>query len=331
MVDCNSYKSSDSPFGMVMPGRNWKAATANEYEFGFNGQLNNNEIISPKSVTTAMFWEYDCRIARRWNLDPKPHFSHSAYSTYMGNPILFSDILGDTIRIYYNDDYGIEQSFKYVPGMSADSDNSFANKTIQDLNKLYEGNAGKEMLNSLNKNKKDINIRENTDPTNPGSHTIGLNVYFDPNSNLSGIDVNGNNTTESFITLGHELAHAWDLAYAWTDGQGKSLTDLYFGVGMYEEWYNTGSESIAQAEKFSTHMENRFRAEHNLPLRKYYSITNTNGIMTGDGQLIIGTTSIYFKVMSEFKIEKPGYSFWDDSPSKSAPKIYIFSEGFKYK
>ncbi len=28
-----------------MPGRNWKAATANGYGFGFNGQMKDNEIM----------------------------------------------------------------------------------------------------------------------------------------------------------------------------------------------------------------------------------------------------------------------------------------------
>ena len=36
--------SSNPPFGMVMPGRNWQAASSNGYGFGFNGKLKDDEI-----------------------------------------------------------------------------------------------------------------------------------------------------------------------------------------------------------------------------------------------------------------------------------------------
>jgi len=35
---------------MVMPGRNWKAGSANGYGFGFNGQLKNDEITTNASI-----------------------------------------------------------------------------------------------------------------------------------------------------------------------------------------------------------------------------------------------------------------------------------------
>jgi len=34
----NSVTLAQSPFGMVMPGRNWIAASAEGYRFGFNGR-----------------------------------------------------------------------------------------------------------------------------------------------------------------------------------------------------------------------------------------------------------------------------------------------------
>jgi len=46
---------------------------------------------------TAEFWEYDPRIGRRWNLDPRPVTGLSEYSAFNGNPIMFSDPLGDSV------------------------------------------------------------------------------------------------------------------------------------------------------------------------------------------------------------------------------------------
>lgn len=42
-----------------------------------------------------MFWEYDTRLGRRWNLDPKPTIGVSDYACFNDNPIQFSDVNGD--------------------------------------------------------------------------------------------------------------------------------------------------------------------------------------------------------------------------------------------
>lgn len=80
------------PFGMEMIARK---GSSEGYRFGFNGQLKSLELSGGN--TTALFWEYDARVARRWNLDPKPVTSISSYVTFQGNPILNYDPLGDTI------------------------------------------------------------------------------------------------------------------------------------------------------------------------------------------------------------------------------------------
>jgi hypothetical protein len=45
---------------------------------------------------TAEYWQYDSRLGRRWNLDPKPNPSISYYACFGNNPILITDINGDT-------------------------------------------------------------------------------------------------------------------------------------------------------------------------------------------------------------------------------------------
>ncbi len=76
---------------MVMPEREYYSS---RYRFGFNGQEHDREL-NP-NITTATFWEYDARLGRRWNLDPKPVVPMSGYATHMCNPICFIDQNGDS-------------------------------------------------------------------------------------------------------------------------------------------------------------------------------------------------------------------------------------------
>jgi hypothetical protein len=80
------------PYGMVQPGR---SVNVDGYRFGFNGQEKSDEVA--KGSTTAQFWEYDSRIGRRWNIDPRPTVGISGYNTFGGNPIWFNDVKGDTL------------------------------------------------------------------------------------------------------------------------------------------------------------------------------------------------------------------------------------------
>ena len=93
-------------FGMLMPERNYNA---NSYRFGYNTQEKTDEISGSGNHSTAMFWEYDTRLGRRWNQDPKPNPSVSNYATFLNNPILLTDIFGDSSvfdrkgnKIYYD-------------------------------------------------------------------------------------------------------------------------------------------------------------------------------------------------------------------------------------
>jgi RHS repeat-associated protein len=79
---------------MQTPGRSFDAAGSTAYRYGFNGQEKSTEVSS--NNFTAEYWQYDARIGRRWNVDPKPIAGLSPYSTFSGNPIYYSDPLGDT-------------------------------------------------------------------------------------------------------------------------------------------------------------------------------------------------------------------------------------------
>ena len=71
-----------------MPGRGFQTG---KYRFGFNGQEKSYEIF--EGSTTALFWEYDSRTGRRWNVEPeiKKYADLSSYLTFRNNPISYSD------------------------------------------------------------------------------------------------------------------------------------------------------------------------------------------------------------------------------------------------
>ena len=83
------------PYGSIMPGN----YTDSGYAFGFNTQLKVDEISGKSKHYTAEFWEYNPRIVKRWNLDPKSHPSFSPYDINRGNPVWFSDSKGDSIDL----------------------------------------------------------------------------------------------------------------------------------------------------------------------------------------------------------------------------------------
>lgn len=80
---------------MITPGRKFETVSGAGYRYSINGQEKEKEL--NENITTALFWEYDSRIGRRWNLDPKPNISISPYNCFAGNPIWYKDILGDTL------------------------------------------------------------------------------------------------------------------------------------------------------------------------------------------------------------------------------------------
>ena len=89
VVTANDYY----PFGMVMPERKFQTGSAS-YRYSINGQ--EKEIELNENITTALYWEYDARIGRRWNVDPKTIPGISSFSVFNNCPITFIDPSGDT-------------------------------------------------------------------------------------------------------------------------------------------------------------------------------------------------------------------------------------------
>ncbi len=84
-------------YGMEMPGKTYQSTA---YRYGMNTQEKDNEIYGSGNTLGALYWEYDARIARRWNVDPVVKEYEGAYTTFSGNPIWFVDIEGNDSTVY---------------------------------------------------------------------------------------------------------------------------------------------------------------------------------------------------------------------------------------
>ncbi len=124
-----------------------KRSVINEnYRFGFNGQEQTDEIGGDGDHNTALYWEYDLRIGRRWNLDPKPDVSLSSYSCFGGNPISYSDIFGDKLSGSTTDD--AQKTVKELKNIFGENSEIFKNffslegdnKTFKKIDNLSDFN-----------------------------------------------------------------------------------------------------------------------------------------------------------------------------------------------
>lgn len=66
------------------------------YRYAFQGQERDDEVNGVGNSYTAMHWQYDPRLGRRWNIDPLTgkYPWQSPFATFNNNPIRFSDPLG---------------------------------------------------------------------------------------------------------------------------------------------------------------------------------------------------------------------------------------------
>ena len=68
------------------------------YRYFFNGQEADNEALGEGVSLSAEVWQYDTRLDRRWNVDPKTMVSTSTFSCFCNNPVFYTDVSGDTVR-----------------------------------------------------------------------------------------------------------------------------------------------------------------------------------------------------------------------------------------
>jgi len=114
-----------------------------EYRYGMNTQEKDNEIYGEGNSYSAEYWQYDARLGRRWNVDPKDVPSFSPYSCFANNPIWFSDVAGDSPIVVEPPTRHKIQKGETLSVIAKQSGTSVTNlvkwNNIKDPNKIYAG------------------------------------------------------------------------------------------------------------------------------------------------------------------------------------------------
>ena len=221
------------------------------YRFHFNGQEADNEVAGIGNSYNAEFWQYDPRLGRRFNIDPKSSASISVYTCFNNNPIWFSDPLGDTIKI----------QAKWYQFM-------FKSKVNRDLGKMAQTSEGKKILSDLQKSTDVYSIKRGKSGDNhfiPGE-IGGGEIFYNPK--------------DGWALLGHEADHAYQLEHRmyynllnipWSTPD-KNYT-IHFKSGNS---VNRQLDDLNESEAHAMDAENKMRAEAGIGLRSYYGTTIDN-------------------------------------------------------
>ena len=214
--------------------------------------------------------------------------SLSLYQYAANNPSCNIDVNGDSIgvstynttvdangnsttttsRYHYGQDSKGNYGFLDSKGNSYSGNDKFVGQLTTALGDLSQGGpTGAELVNDLmtsTNNTEVVNRKVNRVDTQNGAYII----LWNSNGTNGGPDQNGSTTRQSFIGLGHEMAH---------------IQDIWSGTINNNTWVTEPSSSgqtinIPYAELYATHIENKLRAENNIPLRASYSSYETGGI-----------------------------------------------------
>ncbi|MBS1638062.1 MAG: hypothetical protein JST26_19265 [Bacteroidetes bacterium] len=156
------------------------------YPYGFNGQEKDDEIAA--GIYTALYWEYDSRLGRRWNLDVVKKPWQSDYVCFSNSPIwkvdpngdddyfssdgkfLYSDNNKESRIIFIVNDKGVKTQLKEY---FFNKDNA---KTLANIGGYYAQFAGLD-LNKLGGKSLSVSLREWTSNTSGQIQPKSTSLY----------------------------------------------------------------------------------------------------------------------------------------------------------
>jgi hypothetical protein len=190
------------------------------------------------------------------------------------------DINGDSITYVYNGEnyyyqkingqYGFYNSNGYL------LDNRLSNALASALILISEGESGKGMLDYLVSCSSNVRVSVGSGDNEAILKKNGVIVNWNPDSYEGGVDEYGKNMdTLPFVNLAHELYHAEDF--------------IKNGTVNNSVWYYSPNGITRKSELEACLFENRIRAEHGLPFRKYYANYDKTGRGYGPSMIPIFT------------------------------------------
>jgi len=241
--------SENYSFGMELKGRTFDNTG---YKFGMNGQMKDNEIYGEGNTYSAQYWEYDARLGRRWNLDPKPQISISDYACFGNNPIVNIDVHGGEINPYWwtNNFIGkflYQQEYLYFVGGKAQLELFNKNKVELMTNKAF-----KKAWNDINISSKYYEIQQTTKPRDEDKNVQAKFIGDENGGRIIFYDCS--NKVETF----EEIYHA--------------AQNNFYGFGKQQDLAVEVEEQFV--EEF-TGLSNEFGMKDNLILKNYYEKINS--------------------------------------------------------
>jgi len=282
VVERNDYY----PFGKRMTtGNMYPTTSSNRWKY------NGKEVQTTGNVNWLDYGarEYDEVIGRFVKPDAysERYPSLSLYQYAANNPSCNIDVNGDSIwvstynttkdangnstttnsRYHYGQDSKGNYGFLDSKGNSYSGNDKFVGQLTTALGDLSQGGpTGAELVNDLMTSTNNTDIVNRT--INKADNENGAYILWNSSGTNGGPDQNGSTTRPSFIGLGHEMAHVQDV-WSGTINNNTWVTETLL---------NSQIINIPYAELYATHIENKLRAENNIPLRASYSSYETGGI-----------------------------------------------------
>ena len=171
------------------------------------------------------------------------------------------DLNGDTLTYVYN---GVE--YHYTANKSGFYDNQqnrlnrpSANAVSTALSVIQSGKDGAQLIDYLSSSSNNVEIRANNKYNMTSYNEGNVKVLWNPDDyEGAGLDIYGGTEIPPYVTLAHELYHARDY--------------IKYGASNQVIWYSSPNGIVRMSEYETCINENKIRTEHDLPLRRYYSV-----------------------------------------------------------